>query len=803
MNDLRLQLQPVASLPVVILIAAVLLGLLLVRPTHVRLAARQWAILIGLRLTVVLLTLLAMLRPTLVYTREEPQQASLVLLVDSSRSMQVTDSLGDKSRWDAMKVLLDAARENLAKLDATWDVKAYAFDSQARKLDVRDGQLQLAEAPEGEQSAIGTAINEALDRETSGRVLGMLLMSDGAQRAVPPQDMPPQIASRRLAAEHVPLYTFTFGKSGGSDRADLSMADLVTNETIFAEAPTEVRGQITSEGYANQTAKVQLLWESADGMQAVDTEQIDTGIEGGSVPIVLQHTPRDPGEYKVTLRVEPRDGELVTTNNEVSTFVTVRAGGINVLYLVGTKRIGGGPGQEQRFVRAALSRSPDIVVERRLINYMPAGVDLAEAIREGDYDVVIVDDVDYQGLSPASWQALAERVRRGMGLMMTGGYHSFGPGGFRDTPLDELLPIGIGRAERQSFGEPLREDVHLTGPVPIRRAAPLGLRHPIMQLGSEERQSARGSAGGTSTGDAVASWQQLPPLDGANRFDRGQLKRNANVLAEADSPQRQPLLVAGQAGDGRTLAFAGDSTWRWPMAGFGNAHRRFWRQCVLWLARKDEQTEGRVWIRLAGRRVMRGTRVEFAMGAESAQGEPLETAQFSAIVQTPDGDEVQLQPTKSGANLTAAFRDTGKPGDYKIIVTARSSEPSPLGRGQGEGRPNPAAPSPQPSPEGRGGNVIGKAEARFLVPDQDLELDRPAAEPGIMAQLAEMTKPAGGVALAAEELPDLLKRLAEKPPELKEEVIAKVTYWDKWPFFLLFVGLLGTEWFLRKRWGMV
>ena len=34
----------------------------------------------------------------------------------------------------------------------------------------------------------------------------------------------------------------------------------------------------------------------------------------------------------------------MTTNNEVSTFVTVRAGGINVLYLVGAKRIGGGPG---------------------------------------------------------------------------------------------------------------------------------------------------------------------------------------------------------------------------------------------------------------------------------------------------------------------------------------------------------------------------------------------------------------------------------------------------------------------------
>ena len=37
----------------------------------------------------------------------------------------------------------------------------------------------------------------------------------------------------------------------------------------------------------------------------------------------------------------------------------------------------------------------------------------------------------------------------------------------------------------------------------------------------------------------------------------------------------------------------------------------------------------------------------------------------------------------------------------------------------------------------------------------------------------------------------MLKRLAEKPPELKQEVIAKVTYWDTWPFFLI---VRGADW---------
>ena len=57
-----------------------------------------------------------MLRPEFVYTKVTPQRGSLVLLVDDSRSMQVTDSLGDKSRWEAVKSLLDAAAADLAKL---------------------------------------------------------------------------------------------------------------------------------------------------------------------------------------------------------------------------------------------------------------------------------------------------------------------------------------------------------------------------------------------------------------------------------------------------------------------------------------------------------------------------------------------------------------------------------------------------------------------------------------------------------------------------------------------------------------
>ena len=100
------------------------------------------------------------------------------------------------------------------------------------------------------------------------------------------------------------------------------------------------------------------------------------------------------------------------------------------------------------------------------------------------------------------------------------------------------------------------------------------------------------------------------------------------------------------------------------------------------------------------------------------------------------------------------------------------------------------------------GASIGSARARFLVFEQDLELDNAVADPTLLASLSAMTKDVGGQSLAPEELPDLLRRIQEKPVEVEVEALVKHTPWDTWPFFLLFVGLISTEWYLRKKWGL-
>src|SRR2546423_9790602 len=130
MNGFEIRVQPVVSLPLVLAATVILLGLLFVRPRHVVLSGWQWGSLIALRLIVVLLMLFAMLRPALVYSKVEPVAASLIILIDNSRSMQVADSLGDNPRWDVVHGLLDLAANDLAKLNQKLTVSAYEFDSQ-------------------------------------------------------------------------------------------------------------------------------------------------------------------------------------------------------------------------------------------------------------------------------------------------------------------------------------------------------------------------------------------------------------------------------------------------------------------------------------------------------------------------------------------------------------------------------------------------------------------------------------------------------------------------------------------------
>lgn len=753
-------LNPVFNYGTVVTVMAALVIILFVLPVaRSRTTPGRRAVLVAIRLMVLALFAFALLRPSLVHTTTSKQSATLVVLVDRSRSMMVADAFGNKTRWEALKSTLAEAIPGFADLAEEFEIKTnvYAFDTDVQSIEFdaakTDASLDLGKKADGDQTAIGSALEDVLRRESGKRLAGIILLSDGAQRAYAPRDIPPQTPARRIADLGFPLYTFPFGQSRGVGQArDVAIVDLVVNQTVFVKNELPVLGSVRIDGYPDRKIPLQLLFEnSSRNMEEVAVQEIEAKKPGEAVPFEMSYVPQTPGEYKLTLRIPPQPGELVTTNNELSTFVTVKSGGLNVLYVEGALRV------EQKFIRRALDASPDIKVDYvRLDARDPQSREgLLERFRRGKYDVYMIGDVDASQFTKAELAALTKVVHDGAGLIMLGGFHTFGPGGYHDTPLAEVLPLRMDALERQRFGEAIRTDVHHTGELKMRPASPLGMRHFVMSL-------APGSAN-------AAAWDKLPPLEGANKLEK--LKPAAQVLAE--SPDRKPLLVAMEAG-GRVMAFAGDSTWHWWLSGHEAAHKRFWRQVVLWLSRRDEATEGNVWIQLAQRRFAPNSRVQFTVGAISPQGDIERDAVFTAEVVLPDGKRLPARLAASGEQTTGIFDEARLPGDYAIEVSAS-----------------------------KGGTKLGSARSRFLVFEQDLELDNAAADPTLLASLAKMTSSAGGQSFAPEELPTLLDQIKQKPQELEVVQQVKETPWDTWPFFLTFVTLLCGEWFLRKKWGLV
>ena len=316
------------------------------------------------------------------------------------------------------------------------------------------------------------------------------------------------------------------------------------------------------EGLGDRDATVRLLAENEAGRMEEVSQTTVRGTPGSAeVPVRLTWTPTSLGERKLSLVVEPQEGEAVTGNNELSTFVEVVDGGLRVLYLEGALRV------EQRFLRRVLSASPDIQVDFRWIDSTKAGrgawpVDLSRDLKR-EFNVILIGDLDSAAVRPQDVEAIATAVQQGAGLGLLGGFHAFEAGGWGGTPLRLLLPYEPDRLARQPFDQPVREGLHIKGPLqmlPDQRFGGVS----ILRLGKTDAESR-------------AVWQRLPPLAGAN--DLGRLVPAAKPLAVM--PDGRPLMVAREYGTGRVLAFAGDSTWQWAMQGAIDEHRRFWRQMVL------------------------------------------------------------------------------------------------------------------------------------------------------------------------------------------------------------------------------
>ncbi len=464
----------------------------------------------------------------------------------------------------------------------------------------------------------------------------------------------------------------------------------------------------------------------------------------------LKFIPQTAGDKLLTLKVAKQEGELLDSNNQISTFVTVLSGGLNVLYLRGPNF-----SWDYRFLGRAIGTSPDIQIEFVLL-HRPAEGDVsgvADAdFAPGRFNVYILSDLAAEFLTPRQHKLLADAVKKGAGLMMLGGRSSFGPGGWGETELAEILPAEIHLGDGQLEPE---EGIKF---VPTD----IGLNRYVLQVGANKTETAK-------------IWDSMHPIQGTNRF--GQPKASAEILASTPGPNPEPLMLSMEVGkNGRVLAYGGE-TWVWARATEEGrlAHRKFWRQVIFWLSHKEDQSDNQVKLALDQRRLNVGERVELTATARDGKGAPIPGVRYECKIEREGKDPatvpVDMYSQGDEGRATAyATEQLARPGTYMATVIAS-----------------------------RDGQEIGRDRARFLVYQDDRELENPSADLKLCREIAEIT---GGESVTPEKLTAYLKGVDRS---VYTEYVSPSEYkvWDNWPFLLIFTALLTLEWWLRKRHGWV
>lgn len=763
--ELAVQINPVWPWPLVLAMSLSAVGVVLgTYPQRLAgLGPWQRGLLLGLRLTAALLLMLAMLRPGLQWSKKNDRAILFPILEDTSRSMITKDETGGASRFEAQRKLLQENRALLEVLRKKVQVPEFGYSQNLVPVVAEDLTPKPGSSgePQGEQTAIGFSLDALLKQYPNQPIAGILMLGDFGQRALPPYDLDPRLIATRLAELHIPVYTVPFGATSlSSSGRDLIAEDLVVSPTVFVKNTVIVGAKIRALGAAGREQTVQLLVEQPTNRQPGQPAQMEVrksvkirpaGNED-IIPVELDFTPQQAGEFRVSLKVLPDEGEPVVTNNEVTTFITVLKGGLSIAYF--------DVARNERTPISSLAKSPDIQLDFKLIRIGPQFGEISlepEWFQPGKYDVYIIGDVPADvflqpKLKVRPLQAIHDAVERGAGLLMLGGMRNYAAGGYAETPLAATLPIVMNPADKLVPGT-LNNSLNLLGPQRIEPTSD-GLNHFVMRIDTPATN--------------LAKWHELPPLNGATKL--GTPKPLAQILAR--NTEGIPLLIAQDFGRGRSMAFAGDTTFLWTLAGHEDVSQRFWRQLILWLAHKELQGDSSIWLKLNERRFRPGQPVDLTFGAKNKDGVAIADAQFKVQIFTPKGEPKLLAPQQVGTEHTARFTDGLAPGEYTAMVEATH----------------------------QGQSVGSAARSRFMVYEHDLELHNPAADSAFAAELSETT---GGKMLKSEELASFLRDLLKRDLQPDDRRLTTVSLWDNWLFVLLFVTIMTVEWFLRKTRGLV
>lgn len=274
---------------------------------------------------------------------------------------------------------------------------------------------------DGSNAARALSLSAALLPDNqNGRIV---LVSDGVMTEGPLAETLGELKSRGIAVDVLPV-GYSYEEEVWVERLDLPrvvMEGQTYEASVVVASLQPGRGQL-------------VLLENGKQILEQDVEYA-AGKSRFSIPFHL----REPGYYEYTARLIPETGDHVQQNNVA----------IGSLFLEGRGRIlvvtdsTGDPRDWQPLVEALKA----VELDAQVVSAYDLP-DNSQVLKT--YDSVIFVNVERNLFDVVQMKALHDAIHDdGVGFLMVGGEHSFGPGGWGGTPIAEALPVEMDITQRK------------------------------------------------------------------------------------------------------------------------------------------------------------------------------------------------------------------------------------------------------------------------------------------------------------------------------------------------------------------
>lgn len=468
---------------------------------------------LGIRIAILALVVLAL--AGLRFVRKS-DSVSVIFLLDASRSIR------DDQKQQELGFVRDAAK-SMRKND-TAGVVTFGKDPDQAVIPDPTKPFHL-DAIHHSGATNATNVAQAMDAALAmpapvGSAVKFVLLSDGNENVGSALAALPSLTAKGVKVDTVTLPS--------SLKKEALIEKMALPSRVKIGEPFQVK--VITSALNRQRARLSLR---RDGQPAGAARDVD--LPAGKRVFTFDAHIDKPGFYRFESQLETDAGsDTLLENNKGLGFVSVR-GKPQILYIADTAE------QVPYLQRALKSQNIDVA-------YLPPAACPTSPAAFQMFDSVIISDVPRLVFSQAQMEAIQVSTRDfGVGFGMVGGVNSFGAGRYRNTPIEETLPVTLEVKKQKRIPSVavalVIEDLEIPSSVNMSKEAAkamVELLDPIDEVGVLDCNGFGGFGGAFQPGGGSGTWRV--PLQHVT--DRAAIQATIDTLENmGDPPSYDPYLI--------------------------------------------------------------------------------------------------------------------------------------------------------------------------------------------------------------------------------------------------------------------